>query len=90
MASVRINAAETPEFNNIPDDSLLPVEEVPRRIQMSDVIDWFINLPWPKMASWLLVIALATQLKDFLGVCVMSCMYCVVGAGTFEALSSGL
>eukprot|EP00889_Picochlorum_renovo_P002369 jgi/Picre1/29399/NNA_004787.t1 len=59
---------ETPEFNNIPDDSLLPVEEVPRRIQMSDVIDWFINLPWPKMASWLLVIALATQLKDFLGI----------------------
>jgi len=78
MASVRINAAETPEFNNISEDRLLPFEEVPRRIQMSDVIDWFINLPWPKMASWLLVIALATQLKDFLGVRVMCCMYCFV------------
>ena len=38
------------------------------RVQMSDVVDWFINLPWQKMASWMGVILLASQLRDFLGV----------------------
>jgi hypothetical protein len=37
-------------------------------IQISDVVDWFINLPWQKMASWIVVILAATQLKEFLGV----------------------
>lgn len=39
------------------------------RVQISDVVDWFINLPWQKMASWVVVILAATQLKEFLGVC---------------------
>ena len=38
------------------------------RIQVSDVVDYFINLPWQKMASWGLVLALASQLKEFLGI----------------------
>lgn len=38
-------------------------------VQISDVVDWFINLPWQKMASWIVVILAATQLKEFLGVC---------------------
>lgn len=38
------------------------------RVQLSDVIDGFINLPWKKIASWMAVAFLGTQLKDFLGV----------------------
>ena len=44
------------------------------RVQISDVVDWFINLPWQKMASWIVVILAATQLKEFLGVC----YYCTI------------
>lgn len=39
------------------------------RRQLSDVIDDFINLPWQKIASWVTVVLLASQLRDFLGVC---------------------
>jgi hypothetical protein len=39
------------------------------RRQLSDVIDDFINLPWQKIASWVTVALLASQLRDFLGVC---------------------
>ena len=39
------------------------------RRQLSDVIDDFINLPWQKIASWITVALLASQLQDFLGVC---------------------
>lgn len=38
------------------------------RVQLSDVIDHLINLPWQKIASWMVVALLASQLKDFLGV----------------------
>ena len=38
------------------------------RRQLSDVIDDFINLPWQKIASWVTVALLASQLRDFLGV----------------------
>ncbi len=38
------------------------------RIQVSDVVDYFINLPWQKLSSWLLVLAVASQLKEFLGI----------------------
>jgi hypothetical protein len=56
-------------FQSASDRSILCAAQDSDRVQVSDVVDWFINLPWPKMASWLVVIALATQLKEFLGVC---------------------
>lgn len=39
-----------------------------RRVQLSDVVDICINLPWQKIASWAVVVLLASLLKDFLGV----------------------
>ncbi len=51
-------------------DAITSIEKTEKRVQVSDVIDWFINLPWPKMASWIIVIGVASQLKEFLGVCV--------------------
>ena len=56
-------------FQSASDGFMLRAAQDSDRVQVSDVVDWFINLPWPKMASWLVVIALATQLKEFLGVC---------------------
>lgn len=53
-------------------DAIITVENTEKRVQLSDVIDWFINLPWPKMASWILVIGVASQLKEFLGVRMMT------------------
>jgi hypothetical protein len=47
----------------------------PGRRQLSDVIDDFINLPWQKIASWVTVALLATQLQDFLGVCLHICFF---------------
>lgn len=35
---------------------------------LSDVIDWTINLPWQKAASWVVVAVVASQLRDFFGV----------------------
>jgi len=47
----------------------------PGRRQLSDVINDFINLPWQKIASWFTVALLASQLKDFLGVCFRICFF---------------
>lgn len=47
----------------------------PGRRQLSDVIDDFINLPWQKIASWVTVALLASQLRDFLGVCFLICCF---------------
>lgn len=52
-------------------DAMIPIEITEKRVQLTDVIDWFINLPWPKMASWIFVIGIASQLKEFLGVWIM-------------------
>lgn len=38
------------------------------RVQLSHVVNNFINLPWQKIASWGIVALLASQLKDFMGV----------------------
>ena len=39
-----------------------------RKLTLREVIDWFINLPWQKAASWVLVACFASLLKDFFGV----------------------
>jgi len=49
----------------------VPSEALSESRSVSDVIDTFINLPWKKIASWLAVAMLASQLKDFLGVRLM-------------------
>jgi hypothetical protein len=43
-------------------------ERIERKVQVSDVLDFCINLPWQQIASWAVVALLATQLKDFMGV----------------------
>lgn len=45
-----------------------PLGAAQRRITLSEVIDWTINLPWQKAGSWLVVALLASLLKDFFGV----------------------
>lgn len=44
------------------------VERTARKLQVSDVLDFCINLPWQQIASWAVVALLASQLKDFMGV----------------------
>lgn len=40
----------------------------PPPLTLSDVIDWTINLPWQKAASWVAVAVVVSQLRDFFGV----------------------
>ncbi len=37
--------------------------------QLSEVIEWTINLPWQKFGSWMAVVFAVSQLKEFFGVC---------------------
>ena len=72
MASTRSKCRRDIVMHSSASDAIITVENTEKRVQLSDVIDWFINLPWPKMASWILVIGVASQLKEFLGVRMMT------------------
>jgi len=48
---------------------------------LSGVIDWTINLPWQKMACWIIVALLVSQLKDFFGIAMGTFIISFVGNG---------
>lgn len=51
------------------------------RTSLADVIDSAINLPWAKMASWVAVAFLASQLKDFFGIAMGTFIISFIGNG---------
>lgn len=88
--SIKTNGRETGTMNYSTSDGIISMAQTENRVQLSDVIDWFINLPWPKMASWMLVIAVASQLKEFLGVRCILVMIIVSFISVDECLRSFL
>ncbi|KAL4435187.1 hypothetical protein ABPG77_001869 [Micractinium sp. CCAP 211/92] len=57
---------------------------------LSDVIDWTINLPWQKAASWVVVAVVASQLRDFFGITMGTFIVSFVGNGFVQSAEDWL
>ncbi|GAB4823028.1 hypothetical protein N2152v2_010074 [Parachlorella kessleri] len=58
------------------------------KLTLREVIDWFINLPWQKAASWVVVACFASLLKDFFGITMGTFILSFIGNGFVESAQS--